>query len=151
VGFFVRASQLRPWQRLASIDIARRRAPPCSTQIRLPAETHRIRAARMLRSLRGRGDFPSWPRRSVYIRPMDSGFACDCGRQISKDVLSGAGLQLLFPVEFIDDDFRNKPAPELLSSILRESRLVLTCGACGRLHVVDEHGRQEPETYVPEP
>ena len=125
--------------------------PPGSTRIQLSAETHSIHAARMLRPPARQGDFPSWPRRSVYIRPMDSGFACDCGRQMPKSVLSGAGLQLLFPVELIDDDFRNKPAPELLSSILRESRLVLTCSACGRLHVVDETGRQEPETYVPEP
>jgi hypothetical protein len=82
---------------------------------------------------------------------MDSWFSCDCGRQIDKNVLIGNGLQLLIPVELIDDDFRNKPAPELLSCILREARLVLRCSACGRLHVVDESGRKEPETYLPEP
>jgi hypothetical protein len=81
---------------------------------------------------------------------MESWLACECGRQIQKDLLAGGGLQLLFPIDLIDDDFRNKPAPELLSLILRESRLVLTCGSCARLHVVDESGRQEPETYVPE-
>lgn len=82
---------------------------------------------------------------------MDSWLVCDCGRQINKKVLSGSGLQLLFPVDLIDDDFRNKPAPDLLSAILRESRLVLTCGTCGRLHVVDESGRQEQATFLPEP
>jgi hypothetical protein len=81
---------------------------------------------------------------------MDSWFVCDCGLKIQKNVLHGSRLQLLFPIELIDDDFRNKPAPELLSSILRESRLVLTCSACARLHLV-ESGRQELETYLPEP
>jgi hypothetical protein len=85
--------------------------------------------------------------KKIAERPDDDALDAQGAR---KNVLGGAGLQLLFPVELIDDDFRNKPAPELLSSILRESRLVLTCGACGRLHVVDESGRQEPETYVPE-
>jgi hypothetical protein len=82
---------------------------------------------------------------------MSSWFLCSCGRQIHKNLFSGAGVSLVIDEKLLDQDFAKSTARALVAEIITSSRLMLSCPECRRLHIVDESGEAPPESYVPDP
>lgn len=70
---------------------------------------------------------------------MASKVLCACGELLRISLHDGNGLQLLLQEELTqlptDDSI---PCGALLDLIIRESRIVVTCGKCGTLSIIDQ-------------
>lgn len=80
---------------------------------------------------------------------MSSWLTCDCGRLIHKNLFSGAKLRLAIDEEFLDRDFKDRSAEDLIPELILNSDLVLSCQGCGRLYLVDESGSRPTRVFTP--
>lgn len=70
---------------------------------------------------------------------MASKVLCACGELLCINLHEGHGLQLLLAEELTElptDD--STPCGALLDLVIRESRVVATCGKCGGLAIIDQ-------------
>lgn len=80
---------------------------------------------------------------------MSSWLVCDCGRQVHKNLFSGANVRVALDEEFLDRDFESRSAEDLVAELLLKCDLVLTCRDCGRLYLVDESGDRPIRAFTP--
>jgi hypothetical protein len=71
-----------------------------------------------------------------------SKYICRCGAVVRTNLFEGHGLSLLVSEGLFDGpNVDSQPASTLVDVLIRDSRVVARCAACGTLSVVDSDGR----------
>jgi hypothetical protein len=81
---------------------------------------------------------------------MGSWIKCECGERLHMNLFAGAGLRLLIREELLDRDFAGVTARQLVDElVVTAAETVVTCTACGRLHIEARDG--SIRAYLPMP
>ena len=71
---------------------------------------------------------------------MASDLRCKCGQLLHKNLFAGAGVSLITPEGFLEQNFTGVSAEKMALMLILASRLLLTCPNCGRVALVEESG-----------
>ena len=69
---------------------------------------------------------------------MGSWIRCKCDRLIHKNLFCDTGISLVATEKFLDQEHAEKSADDLISELIRQSDLLLSCSNCGRKILVRE-------------
>lgn len=81
---------------------------------------------------------------------MASWIRCECGKALPKNLFSGNGVRIVVPEETFERDFDGVTAYALAGQLVGKD-ILLECGSCGRILIVDERGQRETRVYRPDP
>jgi hypothetical protein len=86
-------------------------------------------------------------RLDTALSDMGSWLTCQCGGLIHKNLFCGTGISIAVTEAFLDQDFQDTSAQDLVSQMILQMDLLLKCKTCGRLVVLNEKETGKLEFY----
>lgn len=84
-------------------------------------------------------------RLDAALSDMGSWLTCQCGSLIHKNLFCGTDISIAVTEDFLDQDYQNTSAQDLINQMILQMDWLLKCKTCGRVVILNakENGKLE--------
>jgi ribosomal protein S27E len=81
---------------------------------------------------------------------MSSRVQCICGKILHKNLFCGAGVSVVVPEQFLDQDYATMTAEEFINGLIIKNDVMVKCSGCGRILIVHDSQGGAADAYLPD-